>query len=141
MKTTWKKEVVENVKFHLLSTKLKQIHPHFRNVNKFTHYSSCFHPPQRLFFLMSPGVLPCRTAVASAVYQVCYVLSAWVLSRGLEDPQLPSEPALESLALPCGGEEGSWISMKQYHKHYHPCRVPQSKRWELTPQPCMLGYY
>jgi len=41
VKTTHlKKEVGENVKFHQLSTKMKQIHPHFRNVNKFTHYSS-----------------------------------------------------------------------------------------------------
>jgi len=36
--TTRKKEVIENDKFHPPSTKMEQIHPHFRNVNNFTHY-------------------------------------------------------------------------------------------------------
>jgi len=37
---------------HPPSTKNKQIHPHFHNVDEFTHYSSCFHPAQRVFLLM-----------------------------------------------------------------------------------------
>jgi len=33
-------------------TRMEQIHPHFHSVNKFTHYSSYFHPPQRVFLRM-----------------------------------------------------------------------------------------
>jgi len=50
--TTWKKEMGGKGKFHPLSTKMEQIYPHFRNVNKFTHCSSRFYPPQRVFLLM-----------------------------------------------------------------------------------------
>jgi len=32
--------------------KMEQIHPHSHKVNKFTHYSSSFYPPQRVFLLM-----------------------------------------------------------------------------------------
>ena len=50
--TNLKKKVGENVKFHPPSTEMEHIHLHFRNVNKFTHYSSRFHPPQRMCLLM-----------------------------------------------------------------------------------------
>ena len=50
--TTWKKEMGGKGKFHPLSTKMEQIYPHFRNVNKFTHCSSRFYPPQRVLLLM-----------------------------------------------------------------------------------------
>jgi len=49
--TDLKKEVGENDKFTRLQ-KMEQIHPHSHKVNKFTHYSSSFYPPQRVFLLM-----------------------------------------------------------------------------------------
>jgi len=57
LKTTHsEKELGENVKFHPLSAKMEQIHPHFRNINKFTHYSSRDHQPQRVFLLVHMGI-------------------------------------------------------------------------------------
>jgi len=47
--THLKKEVGENAKFYPPSTKMEQIYTDFRNVNKFTHYSSRFHPPVGVF--------------------------------------------------------------------------------------------
>jgi len=37
-------------------SKMEQIHSHFHKVDKFTHYSSRFHPPQRVFLLMWPPI-------------------------------------------------------------------------------------